>query len=352
MPTKEEKVIYTICMLLLVISLFSIAFLTSNTTGVTGNVILQDPEMTEWNEESLGTLIGADAQEKTFLDKYMIYILLIIIAIITIAVALSKKVKEHFRKADVDDMKIELKNLNKLINKTKQEINDKTISTEEGGKKIGKYKTRKIEIKHAVPFSESIIYGHSSKKLIPIESFTRFRRFDLLAILILALTAGVLSLITNNTMEPQYAFIVSLLIITTFMSFTVYLVRRAGTAILFFAIVALLSYPITNLGISIANKVLVLIITGVLFELFFLLFTHVVRHTQINIILSTAISTASIPITTLILMSYHIPVDIIPIVLNLVLIAFFVGIAGSVISFLIWYHLKETKQVLKFEYAM
>ncbi len=50
-------------------------------------------------------------------------------------------------------------------------------------------------------------------------------------------------------------------------------------------------------------------------------------------------------------LSTQIALQMITQVINLVLLSFFIGIIGSVISFLIWYHLRTTEFVLKFEYA-
>jgi len=41
-----------------------------------------------------------------------------------------------------------------------------------------------------------------------------------------------------------------------------------------------------------------------------------------------------------------------PYVWNLAIIAFIIGIMGSIVSFLIWYNIKSLKPIIKFEYSV
>lgn len=80
--------------------------------------------------------------------------------------------------------------------------------------------------------------------MIAIESFKRFRIIDILAIVVLASLWFLLSFLLNKFLGPQFSYILSLLMATTLMSFTVYLIRKAGSATLFYGIGALLTYNI------------------------------------------------------------------------------------------------------------
>lgn len=187
--------------------------------------------------------------------------------------------------------------------------------------------------------------------MIAIESFKRFKIMDIIAILALAGLWFLLSFLLNKFLGPQFSYIWSLLIATILMSFTVHLVRKAGSATLFYGIGALFTYSINDLGATGLNKLIVLVIAGIIFELIFLIFKIEVKNIQVDIIAGTAISAATIPVTTGLLLSSNVALSMITLLINLILLSFLVGLAGSVISFLIWYKLKTTKMVLRFEYG-
>ncbi|MAG19911.1 hypothetical protein CL618_00575 [archaeon] len=69
--------------------------------------------------------------------------------------------------------------------------------------------------------------------MIAVESFKRFRVID---IVIIAILSGIWFLLSLgiNRLDPQISYIFSLLIIIFLMTFVVYLVRKAGSATLFF----------------------------------------------------------------------------------------------------------------------
>jgi len=186
--------------------------------------------------------------------------------------------------------------------------------------------------------------------MIAIESFKRFRMLDVIVVIILAGLWLPLSLAINNVFSPQSSYILSLLIGTLLMSLTVHLVRKAGTAILFYAMAALFTYNVSDLGATGINKVMVLVTAGIIFELVYMTFKIEVKNTQTDIIAATAISASTIPITIGLILSYSITLDKITSIVNLVLLSFLVGLAGAVISFLVWYNLRTKKTVLKFEY--
>ncbi|MFH1377015.1 MAG: hypothetical protein ABIH25_05255 [Candidatus Woesearchaeota archaeon] len=189
--------------------------------------------------------------------------------------------------------------------------------------------------------------------MIAIESFRRFRFKDILAIMILVALWWLLSQITINILafDPQITYIISLIIITLLMSFAVHLVRKAGSATLFYLIGSIITLNVNDIGITGLDKVIVFLFAGIIFELIFLIFKIEIKNIQIDIIAGTAISTAFIPILMVIILSITTALNMSTSAINLILLSFFIGIIGSIISFIIWYNLKTTKLVLKFEYT-
>jgi ABC-type thiamin/hydroxymethylpyrimidine transport system permease subunit len=89
----------------------------------------------------------------------------------------------------------------------------------------------------------------------------------------------------NLFLEPQSSYILSLLVATILMSFTVHLVRKAGSATLFYCIGALLAFSINDLGATGINKLIVLVIAGIIFELIFLIFKLEIKNIPTDIIM-------------------------------------------------------------------
>jgi len=186
--------------------------------------------------------------------------------------------------------------------------------------------------------------------MIAIESFKKFRWQDFVIIIVMAFLYAIISYLINKYINLGYAYILSLLALIFLMSFIVHLVRKAGSATLFFVISGLVSNGIDDIGIVGVNKLIVFVVAGIVFELIFLIFKIEIKNVQIDIISGSGFSAAIIPITTGALLSYNAMMNTISSMINMVLLSFFVGIISAVVSFLVWYHLKGTKLVLRYEY--
>lgn len=185
--------------------------------------------------------------------------------------------------------------------------------------------------------------------MIAIESFKRFRMIDIIAIIVLDIVWLLINLIMNKLLGPQSSYILSLFIATILMSFTVHLVRKAGSATLFYFIGALLTYNINDLGITGLNKIIALLITGIVFELIYIIFKLEIKNVQVDIVAATAFSSMIIPIFTAFL-SISIALSMISTLINWALLSFFIGLSGAIISFIIWHNLRTTKLILRYEY--
>ncbi len=186
--------------------------------------------------------------------------------------------------------------------------------------------------------------------MIAIESFKKFRMLDIGIIIFIAAIWAIIGYILNVVFTPQSAYIVSLLIATFLVSFTVHLVRKAGSATLFYVIGGFLMFGVNDLGITQINKIWMLLIAGIVFELVFVIFKLKIRSVQLDIILGTGFSAASIPFSTGLILSSSLAVSVIGEIFNLALLSFFVGAVGAVLSLLAWYKLRTNKAVLRYEY--
>jgi hypothetical protein len=184
--------------------------------------------------------------------------------------------------------------------------------------------------------------------MIPLESFKKFRKIDLLVIVILVLVWAFSTWLINLP-NTQFTFFLSLFITTMFMTFIALLIRKFGAVTLFYLFGAIITIPINNLGGLGFYKVPILLIAGVTFELFFLLLKIEIKNIPLDVILGAAFSNFSIPFTMLLILPPA--TGLITLVLNFALIAFIIGIIASIIVFLIWHNIKNSKLIIKFEYS-
>ncbi len=186
--------------------------------------------------------------------------------------------------------------------------------------------------------------------MIAVESFRRFRGIDFLVLIGFSLVYVLLSFIFNFYLSSVLEYILSLGLLIFFMSFIVHLVRKAGSALLFFLFCSAFGYWLNDFGVIGLNKIILFLIAGFVFELMYLLFKLEFHNVQMDIIIGSSLSALSIPVVFSLILSMDIALNMLYSFFNLVLLSFFVGVAASVCSFLFWYKVKTSKFVLKFEY--
>jgi len=181
------------------------------------------------------------------------------------------------------------------------------------------------------------------------ESLKRFRMIDLLVIFgLVVIWAIITSLI--NIPNTSGTFMLSLLVTTLFMTFTALLIRKFLAVTLFYLLGALITIPFNNLGGLGLYKIPILLMAGVIFELFFLLMRIEIKNIPLDVVLGAGFSNASIPWT--IFLFTQSSTNLMPYLINFSLSAFLVGIIGALISFLIWFNIKGNKNIIKFEYSV
>jgi hypothetical protein len=184
--------------------------------------------------------------------------------------------------------------------------------------------------------------------MIAIESFKAFKPRDISAITILA---GLLSLITYLLNQVAFDNAIALLLtLGFFVTLTTLLIRKAGTAILFFAIVTALTINLASFGVDGLSKIIVMILAGLVFELTFLVLKIEIKNIPLDVIIGAALSTASIPLLTGLVASTEIIQSLMINFLNLIILGFVSGLAGAVLAFLLWWNIRTAKWIMKFEY--
>ena len=147
---------------------------------------------------------------------------------------------------------------------------------------------------------------------------------------------------------PFLSFIISLLLLVMGLNLTVYITRQSGMGTLFYLLTGVVTWGSPGIGISGWNKLVVFFLAGLVFEIFYFL----LKENSIQIIISTSLSTLVIPLLTALFLSYRVASGFPLGLINLILMAFLVGVLGSTAVFLIWYHIRRIKPILKLRLAL
>jgi len=186
--------------------------------------------------------------------------------------------------------------------------------------------------------------------MIATESFRKFKIKDVLAIILFAGMASLLCFLSNNFLNAQYNYIISLFIIIGLMHFIMSLINKAGAALIYSLIISILTYRLNDLGAVGMNKLIFLVSAGLVFEAVFLLLKIEIKQIQIDQIISAGIASLSIPVVSLFLLSPYLFYDKLLQVINLALLSLLIGIASAVVSFIVYYHIKTLKTALRFKF--
>lgn len=186
--------------------------------------------------------------------------------------------------------------------------------------------------------------------MISIENFKKLKVRDLLIIVILAALWFLVAFLMNSYLDPQLSYILSLLVVTMLMSFCAILIKKAGVATLFYAVGGILTYRINDLGVVGIDKLIVLVVAGIIFEIFFLILKIEVKNLPVDVVIGTALSSATIPLTIGFLISVSAAMNMAASMVNLALLSLLIGVIGSILSFLTWHNARTNKFFLRFEY--
>lgn len=170
-----------------------------------------------------------------------------------------------------------------------------------------------------------------------------FRKIELLAILILALLWSGLAYIV--TFYFPYIFELILFATALFATFTVLLIKKAGSATLFFSLAGIMTSVVPILGFLGFGKILAFALMGVMFELAVYIFKN-----YPNVIIAGTVSNASMPWLMFWLGKAQLSTDLSYAMWNFTIVSSVLGLLGSLAGLLIWYKVKNSKIALKFEY--
>jgi len=185
--------------------------------------------------------------------------------------------------------------------------------------------------------------------MIAHEHVQRIRLKEFIFVVIVAIIISFILFIGNFFLSPTFSFITSLIFLVVGMNICIYLIKKTGIATLFYVLTAILTFWLHDIGVVGGYKILTFFFAGLIFEGIFLFLKLHVHNVPLDMIIGTSLSTASISLITGFALSEGLarsfPVEL----LNLILLAFAVGLIAATVTFLIWHSVEHTKPIIKLE---
>jgi hypothetical protein len=172
------------------------------------------------------------------------------------------------------------------------------------------------------------------------------RKIDLLAVLALALVWGALA---HFMSIYSSAGAVAILFLTSFlMALSVLMIKKTGISLLFAVLCGIITYSENNLSFG-ADKLAILLASSLVLEISVFILKKEHFNIRVEVILGSALSGAVIPVAMLALVSEGMRALLLPTV-NFALAGFFVGASAGAVSTMLWYRIKSTRLMIKYEY--
>ena len=181
------------------------------------------------------------------------------------------------------------------------------------------------------------------------EHLQKISRKEVSFVAVLAVVVSVLMFVVSSMVEPWIALLVSLALLVVALNLTVYICKKSGVVLLLFVFVSVLTFVLEDVGVVGWKKVVTFLLAALIFELVFLYLKAHLHAVPLDMIIGSTLSAGSIPLISAFLLSVHLASSFPLELLNLILVAFAVGLASAVITFLLWLHIQRTKPILKLE---
>lgn len=185
--------------------------------------------------------------------------------------------------------------------------------------------------------------------MIAHEHVQKIRFKDLLFVFIAVLVVSLIIFTTNLLFSPTTSFIVSLIFLVLGMNISVYLIKKSGAATLFYILTAIMTFWIDDVGIIGWKKILVFFFAGLIFEFIFLFLKLHLHNVPLDMVMGTGLSVSSIPLIMAFMISDELAGSFPLQLLNIIILAFAVGIIASTIVFLFWHEIEHTRLILWLE---
>ena len=175
---------------------------------------------------------------------------------------------------------------------------------------------------------------------------------DFFIVLIFSVIFSAFMYVGHYLFTPAYSFLISLGLLVFGFNSLVYLTNKSGIAAIFSALTALFTFNLGDLGIIGGQRIIVFILSALVFEFFFLFLKLHIHNVPLDIVLGTSFSLASLPLFIAFFLSPTLASSFPVALINLILSAFAVGLLASSIVFLIWHEVEKTRVILKIKFYL
>lgn len=185
------------------------------------------------------------------------------------------------------------------------------------------------------------------KILLPFETLQLFRKKDFLLIFGFSLLFSFISYLVNQ-FNSETSFHLRLALFYMILVLSLLFVKKSGS-VLFFCIFSSVLYKSSLFQfISFYQALITFIVIGITFEAFFLLLKLEIKNIPLDILLGSAFSSSIISFVLLLFTdkTYSLYTN----AFNISAINFFTAIIGASCAFIIWFQIRSSKKVIKFEY--
>lgn len=185
--------------------------------------------------------------------------------------------------------------------------------------------------------------------MIAYEHIQTIKLKEMIFVLIVAALISLLLFISYLIFSPTVSFIFSLAFLVLGMNFCVYLIKKTGIATIFYFLTAIFTSHLNDIGALGGQKIFTFFLAGLIFEVIFIFLKAHLHNIPLDMIIGTSLSTASIALITAFALSEGLASSFPLALINYILMALAVGLAASIIVFLIWHNIEKTKLIIKLE---
>ncbi len=167
------------------------------------------------------------------------------------------------------------------------------------------------------------------------------------ATIVISLLISLLIFISAKLLPPIAAFYGSLVFFASGTLFLYYFLEKEGVVPFFFVLAALATMTIDDFGIFGWRRVLVLLLSGLVFD--FLTFFFHREGEYRSPVFAVSFSIACIPVWVVLIISSTLTQSSVFEIVNLVSLSFVTGLVVSIIVSLVWFRIRHLKSVIRLE---
>ncbi len=175
----------------------------------------------------------------------------------------------------------------------------------------------------------------------------RFR--ELIFVFCVSVVTSILAWFFGLVFLESYSLIAFTVLATVFLNFVVYLTKKTGFATILLFLVGILTFSLRDIGVSGFTKILALTLVGVIFEIVFLILKFEIHNVPFDMVIGSILSMAALPVITSFLVSANLASSFPLSLVNISLVSAAVALITSVITFLVWYNIRNTRPIVKLE---